>query len=243
MINIANFTLTAFNNRTMVLNFPVIIGQQQHQTPVFSDSIIYIEFNPFWTITPNIAKNEELPNLRKNRQYLAERHVRLFNGWRADAVELDSTKIDWQKVTRSQIAGFKLRQDPGPWNALGRIKFVFPNKYSIYMHDTPTKDLFERNKRDFSHGCIRLSNPLALAIFALEDQGQGWTKEKVESYFYSDQRMIIRLNTPLPIHITYQTTWVDKEGRIHFNKDIYGRDEKLYEALQNGYDKNEMDIH
>ncbi len=243
MINIANFTLTAFNNGKMVLSVPVIIGQQQHQTPVFSDSIKYIEFNPFWTIPPNIAKNEELPNLRKNKQYLANRHVRLFNGWRTDAIELDSTKIDWQKVTRSQIAGFKLRQDPGPWNALGRIKFGFPNKYSVYMHDTPTKDLFAHNKRDFSHGCIRLSNPLALAIFALEDQGQGWTKEKVESYFYSDKRMIIRLTSPIPIHITYQTTWVDKDGRIHFNKDIYGRDEKLYKELQSSYDKIETDIH
>jgi L,D-transpeptidase YcbB len=243
MINIANYNLTAFNNHVMVLNFPVIIGQLQHQTPVFSDSIKYIEFNPFWNITPGIAKNEELPNLRKNPRYLVDRHVRLFDGWEAGAIELDSTKMDWQKITRARIASFRLRQDPGPWNALGRIKFGFPNKYSIYMHDTPTKDLFSRNKRDFSHGCIRLSNPLALAIFALQDQGRGWTKEKVESYYYSDKRMIIRLKPPLPVHITYQTTWVDKDGLIHFNRDIYARDEKLYKALMNSNDKIAMAIH
>lgn len=111
------------------------------------------------------------------------------------------------------------------------------------MHDTPTKDLFSRNKRDFSHGCIRLSNPLALATFALEDQGHGWTREKVASYFYSDKQVTVRLNPSLPIHITYQTTWVDKDGRIHFNRDIYDRDEKLYKALTNSDDKIVLDFH
>jgi len=243
MINIADYSLTAFDDHSMILNFPVIIGQLQHQTPVFSDSIKYIEFNPYWNITPSIAKNEELPNLRKNPRYLVDRHVRLFTGWDAGAIELDSTKMDWQKISSSQIAGFRLRQDPGPWNALGRIKFGFPNKYSIYMHDTPAKDLFSRNKRDFSHGCIRLSNPLALAIFALKDQGRGWTAEKVESYFYSDNRVTVRVIPSLPIHITYQTTWVDKNGLIHFNRDIYARDKELYKALVNSNDKINMSIH
>ncbi len=237
MINIADYNLTAFKDNVMVLNFPVIIGQLQHQTPVFSDSIKYIEFNPYWTITPSIAKNEELPNLRKNPRYLVDRHVRLFSGWQEGAMELDSTRMDWHRISRSQMASFRLRQDPGPWNALGRIKFGFPNKYSVYMHDTPTKDLFSRNKRDFSHGCIRLSNPLALALFALEDQGAGWTREKIESHFYSDRRMTVRLRFPLPIHITYQTTWVDKDGLIHFNRDIYARDEKLFKASTNRNDK------
>ena len=110
------------------------------------------------------------------------------------------------------------------------------------MHDTPAHDLFSRTKRDFSHGCIRLSNPLALAIFALEDQGKGWTREKIESAFDSGKRMTINLSPPLPIHITYQTTWVDKDGQIHFNRDIYARDEKLFKALLNGDDKIAMSI-
>jgi L,D-transpeptidase YcbB len=242
LINIAGYTLTAFKDDEIVLNFPVIIGQLQHQTPVFSDSIKYIEFNPFWNITPSIAKNEELPNLKKNPRYLADRHVRLFSSWDADATELDSTTMNWRQISPARMAGFKLRQDPGPWNALGRIKFVFPNKYSVYMHDTPAHDLFSRTKRDFSHGCIRLSNPLALAIFALEDQGKGWTREKIEPVFDSGKRMVIHLNVPLPIHITYQTTWVDKDGQIHFNRDIYARDEKLYKALLSGNDKIAMSI-
>ncbi len=237
MINIADFSLEAFKNKRMILNFPVIIGQRQHQTPVFSDSIKYIEFNPFWNIPTSIAKNEELPNLRKNPRYLVERHVRLFTGWDEQAVELDSTAMDWKDITASQIAGYRLRQDPGPWNALGRVKFGFPNTYSVYMHDTPAKDLFSKNKRDFSHGCIRLSNPLALAIFALEDQGHGWTPEKVEKHFFSDKRMIVLLKPPLPIHITYQTSWVDKNGLIHFNRDIYDRDALLIKDLNKSNDK------
>jgi L,D-transpeptidase YcbB len=242
LINIADYNLTAFKDDEMVLNFPVIIGQLQHQTPVFSDSIKYIEFNPYWNITPSIARNEELPHLKKNPRYLTDRHVRLFSSWDADATELDSTTMNWNQVSPSRMAGYKLRQDPGPWNALGRIKFVFPNKYSIYMHDTPAHDLFSRTKRDFSHGCIRLSNPLALAIFALEDQGKGWTREKIESAFDSGKRMTINLNPPVPIHITYQTTWVDKDGQIHFNRDIYSRDERLFKALLNGDDKIAMSI-
>ena len=105
------------------------------------------------------------------------------------------------------------------------------------MHDTPSRNLFSRTKRDFSHGCIRLGNPLALALFALEDQGKGWTSEQIQSTYQSDKRVIVRLNPPLPIHITYQTSWVDKDGQIHFNRDIYSRDEKLFKALLSGNDK------
>jgi murein L,D-transpeptidase YcbB/YkuD len=242
LVNIASYNLTAYNGEDMVLNFPVIIGQLQHQTPVFSDSIKYIELNPFWNITPSIAKNEELPSLRKNPRHLVDRHVRLYSNWGQDATELDSTAMDWHAVTTSQMAGYKLRQDPGPWNSLGRIKFVFPNKYSVYMHDTPSRNLFARSKRDFSHGCIRLSNPMALALFALENQGKVWTKEMIQALYDSGKRKVLYLTHPLPIHITYQTSWVDKEEQIHFNRDIYARDEKLFKALQNGNDRIELNI-
>ena len=110
------------------------------------------------------------------------------------------------------------------------------------MHDTPSRNLFSRTKRDFSHGCIRLSNPLSLALFALEDQGKGWTSEQIQSAYDSDKRVVVRLTPPLPIHITYQTSWVDKDGQIHFNRDIYSRDEKLFKALLSGNDKIVMSI-
>jgi murein L,D-transpeptidase YcbB/YkuD len=233
LVNIASFNLKAYQGKgdVLALDIPVIVGKEQHQTPVFSDRIKYLDINPFWNITPSIARNEELPELRKNPRHLVERNVRLFSSWQSDAVELDSTKINWHSVSESKIAGFKLRQDPGPWNALGKIKFVFPNHYSVYMHDTPSHGLFNRTQRDFSHGCIRVSDPLALAIFLLDGQSSGWDEMKIREVYSQNSRKIIQLTTFIPVHITYQTTWVDKDGSIHFNNDIYARDAKLLNAL------------
>lgn len=231
IVNIAAFNLKGINNNEIELEMPVIVGKSQHQTPVFSDSIKYLDFNPFWNIPPSIARDEELPKLRKNPFHLVERQVRLFSGWNKEAVELDSTTIDWELVTRSQISTYLLRQEPGPWNALGKLKFVFPNKYSVYMHGTPSQGFFKRRERSFSHGCIRLSDPPALAAFVLKDQEGQWTDEKIAEIYNQDSRKVVRLSQPVPVHITYQTSWVDKDGTINFNNDTYARDVKLHQAL------------
>lgn len=231
LVNIAGFDLAGFEGGEMKIHFPVIVGKLQHQTPVFSDRVMYIDFNPYWNIPPGIARNEELPGLRKDPRHLVKRHIRLFSSWKADAVELDSTTMDWNTVSRGQIAGFKLRQDPGPWNALGRVKFIFPNKYDVYMHDTPTQRLFTLNKRNFSHGCIRVSDPPGLALFILSHENSGWNREKIDVILKSGKRKVVRPDVLVPVHITYQTAWVDKDGLICFNKDIYNRDKKLGQAL------------
>ncbi|SDO53653.1 L,D-transpeptidase family protein [Desulforhopalus singaporensis] len=231
LVNIAGFTLKAVRNGQLRLEVPVIVGKYQHQTPVFSNLIRYLDFNPYWNVPPSIARNEELPALRRDRNHLVERNIRLFSGWQPDAVELDSTAIDWQKVSRAQMSRYKLRQEPGPENALGRVKFVFPNRYMVYLHDTPARELFEHSKRSFSHGCIRVSNPLALASFLLQGQDGEFTAENFEEIEGLEKRKIVRLAEPFPIHITYQTAWVDKNNQIHFNSDVYGRDAKLMQAL------------
>ena len=233
LVNIANFDLTAFMGGQEAFSFPVIVGKFQHQTPIFSDRIIYIDLNPYWNVPPSIAKNEELPKLRKDSHYLTKRHIRLFSGWGADAREMDSRSVDWRNVSTARMGQFKLRQDPGPWNALGQIKFVFPNKYDVYLHDTPTQNLFSRTQRDFSHGCIRVSDPLKLADFVLSSHAGAWTPEKIRSSLKEKKRAVIRLPEPLPVHITYQTSWVDKNGIIYFNRDVYGRDKKLLSAVFN----------
>jgi L,D-transpeptidase YcbB len=230
MVNIAAFSLKGIRDGQESMTLPVIVGKFQHQTPVFSSRIRYLEFHPYWTITPNIARNEELPALRKNRFHLVDRHVRLFSSWQEDAVELDSTAIDWEEVSRAQMGRYRLRQDPGPWNALGQVKFVFPNKHMVYLHDTPTQDLFHQASRSFSHGCIRVSQPLALAAFCLEGQ-DGWTDAAIGGIVAAGQRKVVSLRKPLPVHITYQTAWVDNNAVIRFNADIYGRDRKILEAL------------
>jgi murein L,D-transpeptidase YcbB/YkuD len=233
LVNIANFDLTAFEEGRETFSFPVIVGKFQHQTPIFSDRIIYVEVNPYWNVPPSIAKNEDLPKLRRDPRYLVKRHVRLFSSWSGDAREIDSTTVDWHSVSRARMARYKLRQDPGPWNALGRIKFVFPNQYDVYLHDTPTQRLFARTQRDFSHGCIRVSDPLGLAAFVLTHGTSIWSREEVREIIEEGRRTIIRLPETVPVHITYQTSWVDKNGIIYFNNDVYGRDERLLKTLFN----------
>ncbi len=232
MVNIAAFRLKAVRENQVIHDLPVIVGKFQHQTPVFSDSIHYLDFNPFWNVTPSIARNEDLPALRKDSHHLVDRHIRLFSSWQPDAHELDSTAIDWHNVSRSQMSRYLLRQDPGPWNALGRVKFIFPNHHNVYLHDTPTRDLFRQTSRSFSHGCIRVSQPLLLALFCLHLNDEQWTMSAIEEIVDSGRRKVISLQNRLPIHLTYQTAWVDKNGTIHFNADIYQRDAKLLQVLE-----------
>ena len=234
LVNIAGFDLKAVRENRLELEMRVIVGKLHHETPVFSDRIRYAEFNPFWNLTPHIARTETLSHLRKNPGYLAEKHIRLFSSWGGDAVELDPLSIDWQSVTPRAMNRYKLRQDPGVWNALGTMKFIFPNKYSVYLHDTPNHDLFRTANRAFSHGCIRLSDPHAMAVFLL-DQGDGsWNRQRVEAIVDSAKRTIVNLPERIPVHLAYLTAWHDEEGVLHFNEDLYGRDKRLLQALNAG---------
>lgn len=231
LVNIANFNLSGFDNGEVKINFPVIVGKLQAQTPVFSDKVQYVTFNPFWNIPASIARDEELPGLRNDPFHLVKRHIRVFPNWNEDAEELDSTSIDWEAISESQISGYRLRQDPGPWNALGDVKFIFPNKYAVYMHSTSLPHLFQEKQRDFSHGCIRVSDPLALAEFILSQGEQRLPQEEIEQIIQTGERKVVVAETPVPVHITYQTTWVGGDGLVYFGRDIYGRDKKLARAL------------
>ena len=216
LVNIAGFDLKAVRDNRLELEIPVIVGQLHHETPVFSDRIRYAEFNPFWNLTPHIARTETLSHLRKDPNYLAEKHIRLFSSWSSDAVELDPRSIDWQSVTPRAMNRYKLRQDPGVWNALGIVKFVFPNKYSVYLHDTPNHDLFSATNRAFSHGCIRLSDPAALAVFLLDAQNDPWDRARVDTMVKGGKRTIVSLPEKVPVHLTYMTAWHDEDGAAAF---------------------------
>ena len=231
IVNTANYDLKAVEDGREVLTLAVIVGKLQHQTPVFSSQAHYVDFNPFWNIPPSIAAQEELPELRKDPSYLANRKVRLFSNWQDDGVELDPTTIDWLTVTEDEMKRYKLRQDPGPWNALGSVKLVFPNKYSVFIHGTPAQELFEHNKRNFSHGCIRVNKPLELARFALADEQDDWSMKKIEEIVAKGERKVVSISSPLTIHIIYQTAWIDNVGTVHFSSDVYGRDKMLAEIL------------
>jgi murein L,D-transpeptidase YcbB/YkuD len=229
-VTIAGFKLVVFNDGKLELAMPVIVGKTYHKTPVFSDMIKYLEFNPFWNIPTGIARNEMLPKLKKDPMYLRERNIRVFSSWGEDAKELDSTKIDWNDVGNN-ITRYKLRQDPGPANALGTVKFMFPNKYNVYLHDTPSHNLFQRTGRTFSHGCIRVSEPLELASYLLGGEEKGWGIDRVREIVSDGKRTIVSLEKPIPVHITYRTVWIGPDGTVRFSEDVYGRDRLLEKAL------------
>ena len=201
----------------------LVVGKPYHRTPVFSDKMRYLVINPYWNVPPSIANKEYLPKLRRDPGYLARQNIRILN---ASGTEVSPYSVNWSAISRMP---FRLRQDTGKRNALGRIKFIFPNKFNVYIHDTPSKSLFKRDTRYFSHGCMRVQNPVDLAREIL--QAQGWSKKRILAQIASGKRRIISLKTKLPVHITYLTSWVNKDGSVNFRDDVYGRDKRLAAVL------------
>ena len=224
-VNIADAYLKVVEDRgdreKTVLGARLVVGKPYTRTPVFSHEMSYVEINPSWGVPASIANKEFLPKLKQNPGALQAQNIRMF----ADQSEVDPWRVDWASLNRMP---YQLRQDPGPTNALGRIKFMFPNKYSIYIHDTPSKNLFERDSRFFSYGCMRVQYPEALAEVLLGDQG--WTIDRIRAQIDSGQKKVVNLKTKIPVHITYLTAWVNKDGTVHFRNDVYDRDPQLAAA-------------
>lgn len=228
-VDIANFTLSIYENGQNTLNFKVIVGKDYRRTPVFSDKITYIVLSPYWNVPNNIAVQDILPQIKNDIGYLRDRNIRIYRNNGNFDVELDPSQIDWSTIAKENF-GFVLRQDPGPNNALGDVKFMFPNKFNVYIHDTPSKALFEKTERAFSSGCIRIEKPLDLAEYLLRNNPK-WDKTKIMEIISKRTEYTVRLDTPTPIHILYWTAWVDKNGVMQFRKDLYERDKSLYDAL------------
>jgi murein L,D-transpeptidase YcbB/YkuD len=226
IVNIAAFELRRFDGGAVKERMAVVVGKPYHRTPVFSDRIRYVEFNPYWNVPPGIAIKEELPKLRSNPGGVAAQGFEAVQGNRV--LELQS--IDWSHYGAGNFP-FQLRQKPGANNALGRVKLIFPNPHNVYLHDTPARSLFSRTERAFSHGCIRLARPLELAEQVLEAGGvEGWDSGRINRVIASAKTTVVNLRDPLPVHITYLTAWIDS-GIPNFRGDIYGHDAKLLAAL------------
>lgn len=226
IVNIAGFELRRFADGRLEERMNVVVGRPYNKTPVFSDRIRYLEFNPYWNVPHGIAVKEELPKLKSNP---AARAAAGFEAVRGDKV-YPLTSINWSQYGPGNFP-FQLRQRPGPNNALGRVKFMFPNQFDVYLHDTPARSLFDKAERAFSHGCIRLARPLDLAVGVLAVGGvPGWDMARVDAVVATQQRTVVNLAEPLPVHITYFTAWVD-QGIPNFRADIYGQDQKLLAAL------------
>ena len=229
MVNTANFELDIIENGQSVTSTRAIVGRKKRPTPALSQKITYMELNPYWNIPHKIAIDDILPNIKEDPNYLRAKNIRVFENWEDDANEINSESIDWDTVTKENFA-YKLRQDPANSNALGHVKFIFPNEFSIYLHDTPARELFNKTKRTFSSGCIRIEKPIELAAYLLTDNSN-WTYEKLTIAVNSKKTRTIFLPDPMNIHILYWTAWVDKDGTVNFRDDIYGRDHQLNIAL------------
>lgn len=229
-VNLADYLLKLVVEPKTLFATPVVVGTPYHRTPIFSHEMTYLEFNPFWNVPPSIAGNEMLPKIKEDPSYLAANNFEVLDGWGDDAQSVDPSRIDWQAFSRATLP-YRFRQKPGEGNALGVVKFMMPNRFNIYLHDTPSKSLFGRSERAFSHGCIRVKDPMQLAEWIMTLQGNGKTREEIDGIVESGERTIVTLDRPIPVHITYLTAWTNKDGTMHFRDDIYGRDELLREAL------------
>ncbi|MEO6490337.1 MAG: L,D-transpeptidase family protein [Ferruginibacter sp.] len=209
LVNIPEFILHVKEGKTKVFDMTVVVGKEGHNTMMFTGDLSQVVFSPYWNVPVSIVTKEILPEMNKRPDYLASHNMEIVGSSGGIPV---------------------IRQLPGGDNSLGKIKFLFPNSYNIYFHDTPAKSLFQRDKRAFSHGCIRLSDPAKMANYLLQDRAE-WSPEKIDSAMNGDKEQYVKLKKPVPVLITYYTAWVDDNGLLHFADDIYGHDKKAIEKM------------
>jgi murein L,D-transpeptidase YcbB/YkuD len=232
VVNIPQFRLRTMRRQpAKFISMAVIVGKAYgHQTPVFADYMRYVIFRPYWLVPMSIQRAELVPKTRRDRDYLADHGYEVVD--RSGNVVTDGTISD--DVLRELSAGsLTIRQKPGPKNSLGLIKFIFPNNYNVYLHDTPTPQLFAHARRDFSHGCIRVENPVELAVWVLRNK-PGWDEAKIRATMDGDRTVQVNLDNPIPVLILYATAIVPPDGEVLFFDDIYGLDFALLKVLAAG---------
>lgn len=228
MVNMAGFELQVIEQRQPVMSMRVIVGRDYRQTPVFASQMTSLVLNPHWYVPQTILREDILPELRRDPAHLQRLGLRLFSSLAGNGTEVDPATVDWQNVDSERFP-YVLRQEPGPNNSLGSIKFLLPNRYGIFLHDTPHRELFRQTMRAFSSGCIRLEDPLALAEYVLADSSR-WDRAALEEAIAGNKPASVALPEPLPVLLAYWTAWVDDGGELQLRDDIYGRDRRLFEV-------------
>jgi murein L,D-transpeptidase YcbB/YkuD len=226
-VNIADFKLQLIENKKVVFETEAIVGKTYRKTPVFSSSMTYMVLNPDWTVPPTILKNDVIPAVRKNQIYLAQKNMKVF---KRDGTEINPSTIDWQKAASGSFP-YMIKQSPGKDNALGKVKFMFPNEHNVYIHDTPSRELFAQNERIFSSGCIRVNRPIELAKILLKEH-PSVSADEVDKILQQTTSRTIKLESAIAVHLIYLTAWADDEGIVYFRRDIYDRDLPLLTALK-----------
>jgi murein L,D-transpeptidase YcbB/YkuD len=204
VVNIPAYKLYVYDHDSIVWDMNIVAGQPIHETVIFNGDLKYVVFSPYWNVPQSIYKNEILPGIQRDPNYLTKHNM--------------------------EMVGNGVRQKPGPKNSLGRVKFLFPNSYNIYLHDTPSKSLFNRESRAFSHGCIRLAEPKKLAMYLLRNKPE-WTEKKIEAAMQSNKEKWVTLDKPVPVFISYFTAWVGRNGALNLRRDVYNRDTRLATML------------
>ena len=227
IVNVAGFTAYLVRARQIVWTGRVQVGKPYRQTPIFRSQLGYVVFNPTWTVPPGIIEHDILPAAKRDPGSIARKGLKVLD---ASGRALDPGSIDWSRFNSGHIP-YTLRQDPGPSNALGRVKLMFPNPYFVYLHDTPSQALFERAERSFSSGCVRVERALELTELVLNDQ-QSWNQQSIAAVLASGATRNVTLKKGMPVLLTYWTAWVDPQGRAQFRRDIYGQDDKWAKALE-----------
>jgi len=249
LVNVPAFELNGFEDGKMVIKMSVVVGKELKPTPLFSDRMTYIVLNPSWNVPESIAREEVLPRLQTDPEYLVRNGLEVLPPEGNEVV--DASSIDWMDLD-PQTLEYRFRQRPGDENSLGRIKFMFPNQFDVYLHDTPAEQLFKRTRRDFSHGCVRVSKPLDLAAWVLQDSSE-WTREKLAEQMSraikptaeeeeggeegedegekETPEETIKLPRPLPVYILYWTAWVQDDKTVSFRDDVYDEDKSLLRSM------------
>jgi murein L,D-transpeptidase YcbB/YkuD len=224
-VNIAGFRAFVYKDGEFIWQTRAMVGKHYRETPVFRGDIAYLEFNPTWTIPPGILRNDTLPAIKKNPNYLASKNIRVID---KNGKFVDPSTVNWNQYSKG--IPYTLRQDPGPNNSLGTVKFIFPNKHFVFLHDTPHRELFSRSERAFSSGCVRIQDPLMLAELVLNDPAK-YSRSELEAIVASRETQRINLSPKVPVVIVYLTASVDPGGKVRFYKDVYNRDQKVLAAL------------
>jgi murein L,D-transpeptidase YcbB/YkuD len=230
LVDVAGFYVSYFRNDEPIWTSRVVVGRDQRETPVFRSKITYVVFNPTWTIPPGILVKDKLPELKRNPGALKRMNIRVLDG---SGREVNPYSVNWNAYGASRLPPYQFVQDPGPNNALGLVKIMFPNPYLVYLHDSPAKSLYEQDQRTFSSGCIRVQKPFELAELVLNDPQ--WNQQSMDAVIATKQTRTVTLKQPVPVLILYWTAQPRPDGQVIFRNDVYGRDPPTLAALNSDF--------
>ncbi len=227
LVNIARYTVGMYSNERLEDEMRVVVGKYHQQTPVFAGTMQYAVVNPYWNVPASITRGEIAPKIAEDPSYLAAKNYEVVRGWGDNEEIIDASTVDWNDL--SSTPGIRVRQKPGASNALGYVKFMFPNEYNVYLHDTPADSLFSETDRAFSHGCIRLEYPKRMASWVFKD---AQSPSNIDRLIDKGERRMVSLDREIPVYITYFTAWAGPEGGAYFLPDVYNRDPRMAAAIE-----------